>query len=99
MLAALWLVDMNMFLKLMLALVVLRRALVLPAARLAGRDGRGDGRAAERRQAEKERLRSALAGDDGPTAEPDDRDRPDDRRRRPLIAQADGHAEARPGRR
>ncbi|MGI5525001.1 DUF4229 domain-containing protein [Micromonospora sp. CA-259024] len=66
-LAGLWLVDMNVFLKLMLALVfsaalsffLLRGWRDEMAEEMAG--------AAERRRSEKERLRSALAGDDQPT--------------------------------
>ncbi|MFC8847875.1 MULTISPECIES: DUF4229 domain-containing protein [unclassified Micromonospora] len=62
--AALWPVDMNVFLKLMLALAfsaalsffLLRGWRDEMAGEMAG--------AAERRRAEKERLRSALAGDD-----------------------------------
>ncbi|MET8090090.1 DUF4229 domain-containing protein [Micromonospora sp. NPDC005220] len=65
-LAGLWLIDMNVFLKLMLALVfsaalsffLLRGWRDEMAAEIA--------EAAERRRAEKERLRSALAGDDHP---------------------------------
>jgi hypothetical protein len=62
--AALWPVDLNIFLKLMLALAfsaalsffLLRGWRDEMAGEMAG--------AAERRRAEKERLRSALAGDD-----------------------------------
>ncbi|OON32835.1 MULTISPECIES: DUF4229 domain-containing protein [unclassified Micromonospora] len=62
--AALWPVDLNIFLKLMLALAfsaalsffLLRSWRDEMAGEMAG--------AAERRRAEKERLRSALAGDD-----------------------------------
>ena len=65
-LAALWLIDMNVFLKLMLALVfsaalsffLLRGWRDEMAEEMAG--------AAERRRGEKERLRSALAGEDQP---------------------------------
>ncbi|MGC4756911.1 DUF4229 domain-containing protein [Micromonospora sp. 050-3] len=74
-LAGLWLVDMNVFLKLMLALVfsaalsffLLRGWRDEMAAEIA--------EAAERRRTEKERLRSALAGEDqtptDPTQAPD----------------------------
>ncbi|MCO1595618.1 DUF4229 domain-containing protein [Micromonospora sp. RHAY321] len=66
-LAGLWLIDMNVFLKLMLALAfsaalsffLLRGWRDEMAEEMAG--------AAERRRTEKERLRSALAGDDQPT--------------------------------
>ncbi|MFI6261607.1 DUF4229 domain-containing protein [Micromonospora sp. NPDC051006] len=66
-LAALWLVDMNLFLRLMLALVfsaalsffLLKGWRDEMAGEMAG--------AAERRRSEKERLRSALAGDDQPS--------------------------------
>ncbi|MFF3853280.1 DUF4229 domain-containing protein [Micromonospora sp. NPDC002575] len=69
--AALWPVDLNIFLKLMLALAfsaalsffLLRGWRDEMAGEMAG--------AAERRRAEKERLRSALAGDDDhPTPTP-----------------------------
>jgi hypothetical protein len=65
-LAALWFVDMNMFLRLMLALVF---SAALSFFLLKGwRDEMAGemAEAAERRRAEKERLRSALAGDDQP---------------------------------
>ncbi|MCX5068680.1 DUF4229 domain-containing protein [Micromonospora lupini] len=72
-LAGLWLVDMNVFLKLMLALVfsaalsffLLRGWRDEMAEEMAG--------AAERRRTEKERLRAALAGED---------DKPDEAQRR-----------------
>ncbi|MEU8259397.1 DUF4229 domain-containing protein [Micromonospora sp. NPDC048999] len=65
-LAALWFVEMNMFLRLMLALaasaglsfVLLRSWRDEMAGEMA--------EASDRRRAEKERLRSALAGDDQP---------------------------------
>ncbi|WP_406075684.1 DUF4229 domain-containing protein [Micromonospora sp. NBC_01638] len=63
-LAALWLVDMNVFLKLMLALAF---SAALSFFLLRGwRDEMAEemASAAERRRTEKERLRSALAGDD-----------------------------------
>ncbi|NES13348.1 MULTISPECIES: DUF4229 domain-containing protein [Micromonospora] len=63
-LAALWFVEMNMFLRLMLALVF---SAALSFFLLKGwRDEMAGemAEAAERRRAEKERLRSALAGDD-----------------------------------
>ncbi|GAB3965168.1 DUF4229 domain-containing protein [Plantactinospora veratri] len=72
---ALWPVEMNLFLKLMLA-VAFSAALAFfllrgwrdeMAQQLAG--------AAEKRRAEKERLRAALAGDDRPT----DAEKPTDR--------------------
>ncbi|MFC4021046.1 DUF4229 domain-containing protein [Micromonospora sp. GCM10011542] len=65
-LAALWLIDMNPFLKLMLALVF---SAALSFFLLKGwRDEMAEemAGAAERRRAEKERLRSALAGEDQP---------------------------------
>ncbi|MFI5835161.1 DUF4229 domain-containing protein [Micromonospora sp. NPDC051300] len=64
-LAALWFVEMNMFLRLMLALV---SSAALSFFLLKGwRDEMAGemAEAAERRRAEKDRLRSALAGDDG----------------------------------
>jgi hypothetical protein len=73
-LAALWPIDMNVFLKLMLALVfsaalsffLLKAWRDEMAEEMAG--------AAGRRRTEKERLRSALAGDDRPgEGEPGDR--------------------------
>ncbi|MGC4865509.1 DUF4229 domain-containing protein [Micromonospora sp. DT53] len=71
-LAGLWLVDMNVFLKLMLALVfsaalsffLLRGWRDEMAAEIA--------EAAERRRTEKERLRSALAGEDQPPTQTPD---------------------------
>jgi hypothetical protein len=68
---ALWPIQMNIFLKLMLAVVfsaalsffLLRGWRDEMAAQLAG--------AADRRRAERERLRSALAGDDQPPPDPD----------------------------
>ncbi|GAB3068113.1 DUF4229 domain-containing protein [Micromonospora schwarzwaldensis] len=63
-LAALWFVEMNMFLRLMLALVF---SATLSFFLLKGwRDEMAGemAEAAERRRAEKDRLRSALAGDD-----------------------------------
>ncbi|MET7467172.1 DUF4229 domain-containing protein [Micromonospora sp. NPDC005686] len=68
-LAALWFVDMNMFLRLMLALIF---SATLSFFLLKGLrdDMAGEmAEAAERRRAEKDRLRSALAGED--QAEPD----------------------------
>ncbi|WCN81871.1 DUF4229 domain-containing protein [Micromonospora sp. LH3U1] len=71
-LAALWLVDMNVFLKLMLALAF---SAALSFFLLRGwRDEMAEemASAAERRRTEKERLRSALAGeDDQPPTTPD----------------------------
>ncbi|MEU5721312.1 DUF4229 domain-containing protein [Micromonospora sp. NPDC047738] len=70
-LAALWLVDMNPFLRLMLALVF---SAALSFFLLRGWRDEMAGEMAEasdRRRAEKERLRSALAGEDQPApAEP-----------------------------
>ncbi|MGC4895556.1 DUF4229 domain-containing protein [Micromonospora sp. DT31] len=68
-LAALWFVEMNMFLRLMLALLF---SATLSFFLLKGlRDDMAEemAEAAQRRRAEKDRLRSALAGDD--LAEPD----------------------------
>ncbi|RLP86669.1 DUF4229 domain-containing protein [Micromonospora sp. CV4] len=70
-LAALWLVDMDVFLKLILALAfsaalsffLLRGWRDEMAEEMAG--------AAERRRTEKERLRSALAGDEQPPTDPE----------------------------
>ncbi|MDG4803500.1 DUF4229 domain-containing protein [Micromonospora sp. WMMD980] len=65
-LAALWFVEMNMFLRLMLALVA---SAALSFFLLKGwRDEMAGemAEASERRRAEKDRLRSALAGDDQP---------------------------------
>ncbi|MFE9202609.1 MULTISPECIES: DUF4229 domain-containing protein [unclassified Micromonospora] len=70
-LAALWFVDMNPFLRLMLALVF---SAALSFFLLRGWRDEMAGEMAEasdRRRAEKERLRSALAGEDQPApAEP-----------------------------
>ncbi|MGC4745273.1 DUF4229 domain-containing protein [Micromonospora sp. DT201] len=69
-LAALWLIDMNVFLKLMLALVF---SAALSFFLLRGwRDEMAEemASASERRRTEKERLRSALAGDDPTTPTP-----------------------------
>ncbi|MFV2113872.1 DUF4229 domain-containing protein [Micromonospora sp. LOL_025] len=63
-LAALWLVDLNIFIKLMVALAF---SAALSFFLLKGwRDEMAEemATAAERRRAEKERLRSALAGED-----------------------------------
>ncbi|MFG3639220.1 DUF4229 domain-containing protein [Micromonospora sp. NPDC047762] len=63
-LAGLWLVDMNVFLKLMLALVF-SAALSFFLLRGWRDEMAGEiAEAAERRRTEKERLRSALAGED-----------------------------------
>lgn len=75
-LAGLWLIDMNVFLKLMLALVfsaalsffLLRGWRDEMAAEIA--------EAAERRKVEKERLRSALAGEDQPPTDQPPTDQP-----------------------
>ncbi|MBY8871931.1 DUF4229 domain-containing protein [Micromonospora sp. PLK6-60] len=73
-LAALWFVDMNMFLRLMVALVF---SAALSFFLLRGWRDEMAGEMAEsaaRRRADKERLRSALAGDDQPAGnEPEDR--------------------------
>ncbi|MET7821146.1 MULTISPECIES: DUF4229 domain-containing protein [Micromonospora] len=69
-LAGLWLIDMNVFLKLMLALAF---SAALSFFLLRGwRDEMAEemGTAAERRRTEKERLRSALAGEDNPNPNP-----------------------------
>lgn len=65
-LAALWFVEMNMFLRLMLALVF--SAAVSFFLLKGWRDEMAGemAEASERRRAEKERLRSALAGEDQP---------------------------------
>lgn len=69
-LAGLWLVDMNVFLKLMLALVF-SAALSFFLLRGWRDEMAGEiAEAAERRRTEKERLRSALAGDDQPPPKP-----------------------------
>ncbi|MEV0425214.1 DUF4229 domain-containing protein [Micromonospora sp. NPDC050495] len=74
-LAALWLVEMNMFLRLMLALVF-SAALSFFLLRGWRDEMAGEmAEASERRRAEKDRLRSALAGDDRPAD-----DGPEDRR-------------------
>lgn len=68
-LAALWFVEMNMFLRLMLALVA-SAALSFFLLRGWRDEMAGEmAEASERRRAEKDRLRSALAGDD--QAEPE----------------------------
>lgn len=75
-LAALWFVEMNMFLRLMLALVF---SAALSFFLLRGWRDEMAGEMAEasaRRRAEKERLRSALAGEDQPAeGEPGDQRR------------------------
>ncbi|SCL58210.1 Protein of unknown function [Micromonospora citrea] len=72
-LAALWLVDMNLFVKLMLALAFSAAASFFLLKGWRDEMAVEMAEAAERRRAEKERLRSALAGDDqdpdGPAAE------------------------------
>lgn len=80
-LAALWFVEMNMFLRLMLALVF---SAALSFFLLKGwRDEMAGemAEASERRRAEKERLRSALAGDDQPAADGPADGEPGDRQR------------------
>ena len=79
-LAGLWLVDMNMFLKLMLALVF-SAALSFFLLRGWRDEMAGEmAEAAERRRAEKERLRSALAGEDHPDPNPATARTPDSQR-------------------
>ncbi|MEV4717001.1 DUF4229 domain-containing protein [Micromonospora noduli] len=81
-LAGLWLVDMNVFLKLMLALVF-SAALSFFLLRGWRDEMAGEiAEAAERRRTEKERLRSALAGEDQtPTPNPNpDPQTPDSQR-------------------
>ncbi|AXH90182.1 DUF4229 domain-containing protein [Micromonospora aurantiaca (nom. illeg.)] len=69
-LAALWFVEMNMFLRLMVALIS-SAALSFFLLRNWRDEMAGEmAEASERRRAEKDRLRSALAGDDEPGAEP-----------------------------
>lgn len=63
-LAALWFVEMNVFLKLMLALVFSAAASFFLLKGWRDEMAEEMAAAAERRRAEKERLRSALAGDD-----------------------------------
>ncbi|SCE65769.1 Protein of unknown function (DUF4229) [Micromonospora viridifaciens] len=68
-LAALWFVDMSMFLRLMLALI---SSAALSFFLLRGWRDEMAGEMAEasaRRRAEKEQLRSALAGDDEPAGD------------------------------
>ncbi|MFG3703293.1 DUF4229 domain-containing protein [Micromonospora sp. NPDC047670] len=71
-LAALWLVDINLFVKLMLALAFSAAASFFLLKGWRDEMATEMAEAAERRRAEKERLRSALAGDDqdpeGPAA-------------------------------
>jgi len=73
-LAGLWFVDMDIFLKLILALAF---SAALSFFLLRGfRDEMAEemAEAAERRRTEKERLRSALAGDDKPSPSDSDAD-------------------------
>ncbi|MEH0823259.1 MULTISPECIES: DUF4229 domain-containing protein [unclassified Micromonospora] len=71
---ALWPVEMNVFLKLMLALVFSAAASFFLLKGWRDEMAEEMAVAAERRRAEKERLRSALAGEDQPTeGEPGDR--------------------------
>lgn len=63
-LAALWLVDMNVFLKLMLALAFSAAASFFLLRGWRDEMAEEMATAAERRRAEKERLRAALAGED-----------------------------------
>ncbi|MFF0879385.1 DUF4229 domain-containing protein [Micromonospora aurantiaca (nom. illeg.)] len=70
-LAALWFVEMNMFLRLMVALIS-SAALSFFLLRNWRDEMAGEmAEASERRRAEKDRLRSALAGEDEPGAKPD----------------------------
>ncbi|KAB1100873.1 DUF4229 domain-containing protein [Micromonospora aurantiaca] len=70
-LAALWFVEMNMFLRLMVALIS-SAALSFFLLRNWRDEMAGEmAEASERRRAEKDRLRTALAGEDEPGAEPD----------------------------
>lgn len=79
-LAGLWLVDMNVFLKLMLALVF-SAALSFFLLRGWRDEMAGEiAEAAERRRTEKERLRSALAGEDQPQTPNSDPQTPDSQR-------------------
>ncbi|TDC70743.1 DUF4229 domain-containing protein [Micromonospora sp. KC606] len=66
---ALWPVEMNIFLKLMLALVFSAAASFFLLRGWRNEMAEEMAVAAERRRAEKERLRSALAGDDQPAGE------------------------------
>lgn len=75
-LAALWPVDMNVFLKLMLALAFSAAASFFLLRGWRDEMAEEMAAAAERRRAEKERLRSALAGEDQPGSD-DSGDRPD----------------------
>ncbi|MEU0961971.1 DUF4229 domain-containing protein [Micromonospora aurantiaca] len=69
-LAALWFVEMNMFLRLMVALIS-SAALSFFLLRNWRDEMAGEmAEASERRRAEKDRLRSALAGEDEAGAEP-----------------------------
>ncbi|SCE67324.1 Protein of unknown function [Micromonospora purpureochromogenes] len=70
---ALWPVDMNIFLKLMLALAFSAAASFFLLRGWRDEMAEEMAVAAERRRAEKERLRSALAGDDQPD-QPDQAD-------------------------
>ncbi|GHJ10685.1 hypothetical protein TPA0907_50520 [Micromonospora humidisoli] len=64
--AALWPVGMNLFLKLMVALIFSAAASFFLLRGWRDQMAEEVAAAAERRRAEKERLRSALAGDDHP---------------------------------
>ncbi len=64
--AALWPVDMNIFLKLMVALLFSAALSFFLLKRWRDEMGEEMAAAAERRRSEKERLRAALAGDDQP---------------------------------
>ncbi|MEH0937974.1 DUF4229 domain-containing protein [Micromonospora psammae] len=67
--AALWPTGMNVFLKLMLALVFSAAASFFLLRTWRDEMAEEMAAAAERRRADKERLRSALAGDDQPDGE------------------------------
>ncbi|WP_174534988.1 DUF4229 domain-containing protein [Micromonospora chalcea] len=73
-LAALWFVDMNMFLRLMLALIFSATLSFFLLKGLRDQMAGEMAEAAERRRVEKDRLRSALAGEDQAEADGERRD-------------------------
>ncbi|MBQ1069025.1 MULTISPECIES: DUF4229 domain-containing protein [Micromonospora] len=73
-LAALWFVDMNMFLRLMLALIFSATLSFFLLKGLRDQMAGEMAEAAERRRLEKDRLRSALAGEDQAEADGERRD-------------------------
>ncbi|WP_431881211.1 DUF4229 domain-containing protein [Micromonospora chalcea] len=73
-LAALWFVDMNMFLRLMLALIFSATLSFFLLKGLRDQMAGEMAEAAERRRLEKDRLRSALAGEDQAEANGERRD-------------------------